>query len=62
MTGEPLVIVPRPDGDWPTDACLEELRPRNRKLADDERIAAFVVETRELPVTASMKIVRGLEG
>lgn len=59
MTGEQLVIVLRPDGDWPTDACLEELRARNRRLADYKRIAAFVVETREFPVTASMKIKRG---
>jgi long-chain acyl-CoA synthetase len=59
MTGEQLVLVLRPEGDWPTDACLEELRARNRKLADYKRIAAFVVETREFPVTASMKIKRG---
>lgn len=59
MTGEQLVIVLRPDGDWPTDACLEELRARNRRLADYKRLSAFVVETRELPVTASMKIKRG---
>jgi long-chain acyl-CoA synthetase len=59
MTGEQLVIVLRPEGDWPTDECLEELRARNRKLADYKRVAAFVVQTKEFPVTASMKIKRG---
>lgn len=58
MTGEQLVIVLRPEGDWPTDACLEELRARNRKLADYKRLGAFVVQAKEFPVTASMKIKR----
>jgi long-chain acyl-CoA synthetase len=59
MTGEQLVIVLRPEGDWPTEECLAELRARNRKLADYKRLSAFVVEKEDFPVTASMKIKRG---
>jgi long-chain acyl-CoA synthetase len=59
MTGEQLVIVLRPEGDWPTDACLEELRARNRRLEGYKRLAAFVVEREEFPATASLKIKRG---
>jgi long-chain acyl-CoA synthetase len=59
MTGEQLVIVLRPEGDWPSEACLEELRARNRRLADYKRLSAFVVEKDDFPVTASMKIKRG---
>jgi long-chain acyl-CoA synthetase len=59
MTGEQLVIVLRPDGDWPSKECLEELRVRNRRLADYKRLSAFVVVREEFPVTASMKIKRG---
>jgi acyl-coenzyme A synthetase/AMP-(fatty) acid ligase len=52
--------VLRPEeGDAPSEACLEELRARNRKLADYKRLSAFVVEKEEFPVTASMKIKRG---
>jgi long-chain acyl-CoA synthetase len=59
MTGEQLVIVLRPEADWPSKECLEELRTRNRRLADYKRLSAFVVETRELPVTASMAAAAG---
>jgi long-chain acyl-CoA synthetase len=58
MTGEQLIIVLRPEGDWPSDECLAELRARNRKLADYKRLAAFVVETAEFPATASLKVKR----
>ncbi len=58
MTGEQLVIVLRPEGSWPSDECLAELRERNRKLADYKRISAFVVETKEFPATASLKVKR----
>jgi long-chain acyl-CoA synthetase len=59
MTGEQLVIVLRPAGDWPSDECLEELRARNRRLEGYKRLAAFVVEPEEFPATASLKVKRG---
>jgi long-chain acyl-CoA synthetase len=59
MTGEQLVIVLRPEGDWPSDECMAELRDRNRKLADYKRLSAFVVCKDEFPATASLKIKRG---
>ena len=58
MMGEQLVIVLRPEGDWPTDECKKELEIRNRKLPDFKRISAFIVETDEFPATASLKIKR----
>ena len=60
MTGEELLIVLRPEGEWPSDECLAELRARNRRLPDFKRLSAFVVEREELPVTASLKIKRGV--
>ena len=59
MTGEQLIVVLRPEGEWPSDECLEELRQRNRKLPDFKRLSAFVVETEEFPATASLKVKRG---
>ncbi len=59
MTGEQLLVVLRPEGDWPTDECLEELRQRNRRLPEFKRVSAFVVQTEEFPATASLKIKRG---
>lgn len=60
MTDEQLLVVLRPEGDWPSDECLEELRRRNRKLPDFKRLSAFVVEPEEFPATASLKIKRGV--
>ncbi len=60
MTGEQLLIVLRPEGDWPSDECLEQLRERNRRLPDFKRLSAFVVQGEEFPATASQKIKRGV--
>jgi long-chain acyl-CoA synthetase len=60
LTGEQLVIVLRPEGDAPSDALIEELRRRNRKLPDFKRLAGYVVWNDEFPVTASLKIKRGV--
>ena len=60
MTGEQLLVVLRPEGDWPSDECLEELRQRNRRLPEFKRLSAFVVQTEEFPATASLKIKRGV--
>ena len=60
MTGEQLLIVVRPEGDWPSDECLEQLRERNRRLPDFKRLSGFVVQGEEFPATASQKIKRGV--
>lgn len=59
MTGEQLVIVVRPEeGGDPSEALVDELRKRNRRLADFKRLAGFIVENDEFPATASLKIKR----
>lgn len=60
MTGEQLLVVLRPEGDWPSDECLEELRERNRRLPEFKRLSSFVVESEEFPATASLKVKRGV--
>ncbi|MCA9704465.1 MAG: AMP-binding protein [Myxococcales bacterium] len=58
MTGEQLVIVLRPEGEWPSEECLEQLRERNRRLPDFKRLSGLVVQRSEFPATASLKIKR----
>ncbi len=59
MTGESLMIVLRPEtGESVPERTLEELRARNRKLADFKRLAGYVVWPREFPRTASLKVKR----
>lgn len=58
MTGEQLIIVLRPEGSEPSEACLERLRERNRELPDFKRLSAYVVHRQEFPATASLKIKR----
>lgn len=60
MTGEQLVLVLRPEGDGVSEACLEEMQRRNRRVPDFKRISAYVVRGEDFPVTASMKIKRGV--
>ncbi len=61
MTGEQLVIVVRPEhGENASEALVEELRRRNRRLADFKRLAGYIVCTEEFPATASLKIKRPL--
>jgi long-chain acyl-CoA synthetase len=58
---EALVIVVRPsEGDAPSEALLEELRERNRRLPDFKRVSGYVVWTDEFPATASLKIKRNV--
>lgn len=59
MAGEQLIVVLRPEGDWPSEECLQELRERNRRLPDFKRVSGYVVEREEFPATASLKIKRG---
>jgi long-chain acyl-CoA synthetase len=59
LTGEQLVIVVRPEeGTEPSEALLDELRKRNRRLPDFKRLSGFVVLPEEFPATASLKIKR----
>jgi len=60
MTNEQLVIVLRSEEEGgPSDACLETLRERNRRLPEYKRLSGYVVEGEEFPATASLKIKRG---
>lgn len=59
MQGEQLAIVLRPEGEDVSDALLEELKRRNRKLPDFKRLGGYIVMTEEFPATASLKIKRG---
>jgi long-chain acyl-CoA synthetase len=61
MTDEALVVVIRPaEGDTPSEALLDELRERNRRLPDFKRLSGYVVWTEEFPATASLKIKRNV--
>jgi long-chain acyl-CoA synthetase len=58
MTGEELAIVVRPKSEESRDELIEEIRQRNRRLADYKRLSRFVLWEEEFPRTASMKIKR----
>lgn len=59
MVGEQLMIVLRLDpGQEMTQALLEDLRSRNRALADFKRLSGYVIWEDDFPRTASMKIKR----
>lgn len=60
MTGEQLIIVVRPEDDKPSDALIEELAARNRRLPDFKRLGGYILRTDEFPATASLKIKRNI--
>ena len=61
MTGEELVIILRPEeGESLSEALLDDLATRNRKLPDFKRLSGYVVRTEEFPATASLKIKRNV--
>ncbi|MBC8068936.1 MAG: AMP-binding protein [Deltaproteobacteria bacterium] len=61
MTGEQLVVVIRPEqGAEASSALVDELRKRNRRLADFKRLSGYIVETDEFPATASLKVKRNV--
>jgi long-chain acyl-CoA synthetase len=61
MTGEQLVIVVRPEeGGEASEKLIDELRKRNRRLADYKRLSGYIVQAEEFPVTASLKIKRNV--
>jgi long-chain acyl-CoA synthetase len=54
------MIVIHPEGGGLDADLVEQIRLRNRALADFKRIAAYVAWDSEFPRTASMKIKRNL--
>ncbi len=60
MLDEELVVVLRPESDADLDALVQELSQRNRKLPEFKRVAGYIVRTEDFPVTASLKIKRGV--
>ncbi len=58
MTDEELMVVLRTEKDAALDDVLDELRRRNRRLADFKRCRGFVAWDEEFPRTASMKVKR----
>jgi long-chain acyl-CoA synthetase len=61
LLNEQLMIVLRPDpASGLAPAVIEDLKARNRRLADYKRISSYVVWDQDFPRTASMKIKRGV--
>lgn len=61
LSGEQLMIVLRLDpGVEATEQLIEDLKMRNRSLADFKRLSGYVVWEDDFPRTASMKIKRAL--
>ncbi len=63
LTGEELIVVVRPKSGVAAEgraALVDELRRRNRGLADYKRLSGYVLWDREFPRTASQKIRRDL--
>jgi long-chain acyl-CoA synthetase len=61
LLDEQLMIVLRPDpASGLAPAVIEDLKARNRRLADYKRISSYVVWDEDFPQTASMKIKRGV--
>ncbi|MFO1464242.1 MAG: AMP-binding protein [bacterium] len=58
LGGEKLVVVLRPKRAPVADPMLEDLRRRNRSLADFKRVSGYVEYNQEFPRTSSMKIKR----
>jgi long-chain acyl-CoA synthetase len=61
LAGEQLMIVLRLDtGAEMTKGLLEDLRSRNRSLADFKRLSGYVLWDEDFPRTASIKIKRNI--
>jgi long-chain acyl-CoA synthetase len=58
LTGEKLVLVLRPKAKKVDEKVLEDLRRRNRSLADFKRLTGYVEWNQEFTRTSSMKIKR----
>lgn len=53
-----LVLVARPQSEWPSRRLQDELKARNRALADYKRVASYLVWDSPFPRTATQKIKR----
>jgi long-chain acyl-CoA synthetase len=61
MTGEQLMLVIHLDpGQEIFPALVEDITQRNRRLANYKRLSGYLVWRRDFPLTASMKIKRGV--
>ncbi|MSO23734.1 MAG: hypothetical protein EXQ58_10925 [Acidobacteria bacterium] len=61
LAGEQLMIVLQVDpGAEMTDGLMEDLKSRNRSLADFKRLSGYVLWEDDFPRTASMKIKRNV--
>lgn len=61
LAGEQLMIVLRLDpGAEMTDGLMEDLKSRNRSLADFKRLSGYVLWEEDFPRTASMKLKRNV--
>jgi acyl-coenzyme A synthetase/AMP-(fatty) acid ligase len=61
LAGEQLMIVVRLDPGVEVSADLiEDMRSRNRSLADFKRLSSYMIWEEEFPRTASMKIKRNV--
>jgi long-chain acyl-CoA synthetase len=58
LSDDPLVVVIRTKGGEPKAELLEELRKRNRELADYKRVSSFVVWNEEFPRSAKLDVKR----
>ena len=61
LLNEQLMIVLHPQpGTELSAAIIEDVRIRNRRMADFKRVRAYVVWDEDFPRTASLKIKRGV--
>jgi long-chain acyl-CoA synthetase len=61
MVGEKLVLVIHPEADAAlTNELVAEIAERNRRLLNYKRISGYLVWDRDFPLTASLKIKRGV--
>jgi len=58
LEGEKLILVLRPKKNPVDEGVLEEIRKRNRSLADFKRLEGYVVWNQEFSRTSSLKIKR----
>ena len=58
LADDALVLIIRPKGDEPVAELLDELRARNRELADYQRVSCFMVWKEEFPRSAKLDVKR----
>ncbi|MBN1654141.1 MAG: AMP-binding protein [Deltaproteobacteria bacterium] len=58
LADETLVLIIRPKSDEPTAELLDEIRTRNRELADYQRVSSYMVWKEEFPRSAKLDVKR----